>query len=185
MSMALPRRLLGDDEEVVLSLHPHWKRLVLPALVVPVVIGVSTYLVFMVPTGTVRTPVRWLIVAVAAVVLLRLSVWPWLRWQTTSYVLTNRRIVVRHGVLGRSGRDIPLMRVNDVSFRRSLFERIVRCGTLTVESAGEQGRVVLPEVPSVELVHREVYRCVEAEMRRHGERPGRQAPTDDWFWSER
>ena len=166
--MAFPRRLLADDEQVVLDLHPHWKQLLLPALLLPVVVGVATYLLFVVPSGTVRTPLRWAIVVVAVLVLLRFTVWPWITWQTTHYVLTTRRVVIRRGALGRSGRDIPLTRVNDVAFHHSLFERLLRCGTLTIESAGEHGQVVLPEVPDVEMVQREVYRCVEDESRRQG-----------------
>jgi len=164
--MGFPRRLLADDEQIVLDLHPHWKQLLLPSLLLPVVVGVSTYLLFVVPSGSVRTPLRWAVIAIAALILLRFTVWPWITWQTTHYVLTTRRVVIRRGVLGRSGRDIPLTRVNDVSFHHSLFERILRCGTLTIESAGEHGQVVLPEVPDVELVQREVYRCVEEEPRR-------------------
>lgn len=164
--MPFPHRLLADDEHVVLDLHPHWKRLLLPLLLLPVVVGLATYLLFLVPSGSVRTPLRWAIVALAALVLLRFSVWPMITWQTTRYTLTTRRVVIRQGVLGRSGRDIPLTRVNDVSFHHTLFERLLRCGTLTIESAGEHGQVVLPEVPDVELVQREVYRCVEDETRR-------------------
>lgn len=164
--MPFPQRLLADDEEIVLDLHPHWKRLILPTFLLPVAVGVSSYLLFVVPQGSARTPLRWVIVAVALLVLLRLTVWPWITWRTTHYVLTTRRVVIRRGVLGRSGRDIPLTRVNDVSFRHSLLERMLRCGTLTIESAGEHGQVVLPEVPDVELVQREVYRCVEQESRR-------------------
>jgi uncharacterized membrane protein YdbT with pleckstrin-like domain len=78
-------------------------------------------------------------------------------------VLTTRRVIIRRGVLSRSGRDIPLTRVNDVSFQHSVIERALRCGTLTIESAGEHGQVVLPDVPRVETVQREVYRAVEAE----------------------
>lgn len=166
--MPYPQRLLADDEEVVLDLHPHWKRILLPVLLVPIVVGIATYVVFLVPHGSLRAPLRWGIVGVAAIVLLRLSVWPWVKWQTTRYVLTTRRVVIRKGVFGRSGRDIPLTRVNDVSFRHTFVERLLRCGTLTIESAGEHGQVELPEVPDVELVQREVYRCVEAESRRIG-----------------
>ena len=169
--MAFPQRLLADDEEVVLDLHPHWKRLLLPSLLLPVVVGLATYLVFLVPSGSARTPLRWAIVAVAVLVVLRFCVWPWVTWQTTSYVLTTRRVVIRRGVLARSGRDIPLTRINDVSFQHSLLDRMLRCGTLTIESAGERGQVVLPEVPDVELVQREVYRCVEEETRRLGGQP--------------
>jgi uncharacterized membrane protein YdbT with pleckstrin-like domain len=161
-----PTRLLGEDEEVVLDLHPHWKALIVPALLVPIVVGAASYLVFLVPDGSVRTPLRWAVVVIAVLVLLRWSMWPFLQWITTRYVLTNRRVVIRTGVLSRSGRDIPLTRVNDVSFRHSLIDRMLKCGTLTIESAGEKGQVVLPEVPSVELVQRQVLRRAEDESLR-------------------
>jgi uncharacterized membrane protein YdbT with pleckstrin-like domain len=132
------------------------------------VVGLATYLIFVLPDNGARTALRWTIVAVGALMLIRFSLWPYLKWQTTRYVLTNRRVIIRQGVFGRSGRDIPLTRVNDVSFRHNLFERMLRCGTLTIESAGEHGQVVLPEVPKVEMVQREVYRAVEAEVRRQG-----------------
>ena len=174
--MAFPQRLLADDEQVVLDLHPHWKRLLLPAVLIPVVVGVATYLLFLVPDGSAHAPLQWAIVAVAVIVLLRFSVWPFVGWQTTNYVLTTRRVVIRRGVFARSGRDIPLTRVNDVSFEHSLLDRLLRCGTLTIESAGERGQVVLPEVPDVEMVQREVYRCVEEESRRIGTSPEREEP---------
>jgi len=161
-----PTRLLGEDEEVILDLHPHWKRLIVPGLLVPVVVGVASYLVFLVPEGSVRSPLRWAVVAVALLLLLRWSVWRFLQWVTTRYVLTNRRVVIRTGVLSRAGRDIPLTRVNDVSFRHSVIDRMLGCGTLTIESAGENGQVVLPEVPSVELVQRQVLRRAEEESLR-------------------
>jgi uncharacterized membrane protein YdbT with pleckstrin-like domain len=61
---------------------------------------------------------------------------------------------------------VPLSRINDVSFSTTLLERLLRCGTVTIESAGEHGQVVLPEVGDVEHVQREVYRLVEAERQR-------------------
>jgi uncharacterized membrane protein YdbT with pleckstrin-like domain len=166
--MGFPRRLLGEDESVVLDLHPHWKRLVGPALLLVVVAGGASYGEFAAPTGTWRAPVRIAVAVVAVAVLVRGALVPWLRWLTTRYVLTTHRVVVRQGVLGRSGRDIPLTRVTDVAFRRTLLDRLVGSGSLTIESGGEHGQAVLPEVPHVELVQREIYRCVEAFGRRDG-----------------
>jgi uncharacterized membrane protein YdbT with pleckstrin-like domain len=166
--MPFPKRLLAEEEEVVLDLHPHWKQLFIPLLLIPVVCGVASYIAFILPDDNVRTGLRWAIAVVALLLLVRFSLWPYLKWQTTHYVLTTRRVVIRKGVFARSGRDIPLTRVNDVSFQHTLFERILRCGTLTIESAGEHGQVVLPEVPQVEWVQREVYKGVEEEVRRQG-----------------
>ena len=64
-------------------------------------------------------------------------------------------------MLARQGRDVPLSRINDITFSHSLFERILGCGTLVVESAGERGQVVLTEVPNVEQVQRTLYDLVE------------------------
>ena len=165
--MPFPRRLLAEGEEIVLDLHAHWKALVLPVLIVPIVVGLATYGALSIPDNSGREIERWVIVAIAALLLLRFSLWPFLKWQTTRYVLTNRRVIIRSGVFGRTGRDIPLVRVNDVSFRHNLFERMLRCGTLIIESAGEHGQEVLSDVPKVEYVQREIYRAVEAEGSRH------------------
>jgi uncharacterized membrane protein YdbT with pleckstrin-like domain len=165
--MPFPTRLLAEDEEVILDLHAHWKQLVLPILVIPIVVGLASYGEFSIDGGSdTKDVARWVIAGLAVLLLLRLTLWPFLKWQTTRYTLTNRRVIIRSGVFGRSGRDIPLSRVNDVSFRHNLFERMLRCGTLVIESAGEHGQEVLRNVPKVEQVQREIYRAVEAESRR-------------------
>jgi uncharacterized membrane protein YdbT with pleckstrin-like domain len=86
---------------------------------------------------------------------------PWIRWRTTHYVFTNERVIMRTGVFSRQGRDIPLNRVNDVSFQHNFFERLLGCGTLTIESAGERGQVVLVDIPRVEKVQSQLYDLVE------------------------
>ena len=47
---------------------------------------------------------------------------------------------------------LPLLRINDVSYQRSLMDRILGCGTLYIQTAAE-GAVVLDDVPDVEHVH--------------------------------
>jgi uncharacterized membrane protein YdbT with pleckstrin-like domain len=167
----IPKRLLADDEDVVMALRPHWKEMVGPVLVLLVTSPVATYLATIVPEGSTQEWLRLAIVVVAALIVLRFSVWPFLKWLTTSYIVTDRRIITRVGVVARTGRDMPISRVNDVTFSHSgLLERILGCGTLVVESAGERGQLVLRDVPHVEEVQRDVYKLAEAdEERRRGE----------------
>lgn len=94
---------------------------------------------------------------VALVVVAVLTVRPYLRWVTTHYVVTDRRLITRRGVVARTGRDLPLDRVSDISFSRSVLERLLGCGTLVVESAGERGQLVLEHVPHVEQVQRRIH----------------------------
>jgi uncharacterized membrane protein YdbT with pleckstrin-like domain len=111
------------------------------------------------------------VLVIAVLIVARFVVWPFLKWLTTSYIVTDRRIITRVGVVARTGRDMPISRVNDVTFSHSgLLERILGCGTLVVESAGERGQLVLRDVPHVEDVQRDVYKLAEAdEERRRGE----------------
>ncbi|MHB8341263.1 MAG: PH domain-containing protein [Mycobacteriales bacterium] len=160
--MAYPKRLLAPDESVALETHPHWRRLIWPILAVPLVCGAASFGAAEIPAGRYQGYLRWAVLAAALLALAGTSLRPWLRWRTTNYVVTTRRIVVRTGVLSRQGRDVPLTRVMDVSFQHTLLERLFGSGTLIVESGGERGQVVLADVPAVEEVQRTLYRLVEA-----------------------
>lgn len=153
--MAFPKKLLSEGEDVVLELHPHWKVLVVPVLELLVALAVTGYLL-----AQDWWP-WWITVVVAVLVVGALFGLPFLRWRTTLFVITTKRVVTREGLLTRNGRDIPLNRVNDVSFSHNLLERVLRCGTLTVESAGERGQVVLTDIPRVAEVQHKLYELTE------------------------
>lgn len=159
--MGYPTKLLAEGEEVVLDLRPHGKQLVVPVAVLLVLLGLTGFLLAQVDDGTGRLVIG-VVAAVLAVVLVLV---PFLRWRTTLFVVTTRRVVVRTGVLSRQGRDVPLSRINDVTFSHDLLERLLGCGTLVVESAGERGQVTLSQVPHVERVQRTLYELVEKAAR--------------------
>ena len=165
--MGYPARLLGEGEEIEVALRPHWKALIFPVIVFVLICGLSAFAIAVLPAGGAELPLTAAVLVVAGLVLLRFAAAPWLVWLTTNYILTNRRLIMREGVIKREGRDMPLARVNDVAFSHgSLLERMLGCGTLVVESAGEHGQVVLTDIPHVEDVQRELYRLVEEEAAR-------------------
>ena len=47
---------------------------------------------------------------------------------------------------------MPLRRINNVNYERSLTDRMLGCGTLILETAAGQP-LTLPDVPKVERVH--------------------------------
>lgn len=155
--MGFPEDILTDDEMIVLDLHPHWVRLVGPFVLAVLVLLLAVLGVFFAPNGVAQHPLQYLILIVAVGALFYLSIRPWLRWVTTRYVITTERVLLRHGVLTRTGHDIPLGRINDVGFQQTLFERLFGSGTLSIESAGERGQLSLASVPNVEQVHLRLY----------------------------
>ena len=165
--MAYPDKVLGSDEEVVEHLHPHWITLV-PATLWFFVICVAAGLgIGYAPDGKPWHLVVIVVVIVAAVVLLVWrSITPWIQWRTTHYVFTTHRVLIRRGVLRRTGRDIALQRISDVAFVQSLWDRIVKAGTVTIESAGEHGKEQLTDVPRSEQQQQLLNRLIEQDSAR-------------------
>jgi uncharacterized membrane protein YdbT with pleckstrin-like domain len=157
---------LTEDEHLVLRLHPHWKTLIWPVSVAVLVVAAALIAEVLIPSNS-AAPVERLVVA--AVAILAVMLWlivPVLRWRTTTYELTTRRLRVRSGIVTRHGRDIPLARINDVSFEKGLLDRLLGSGRLVVESAGEHGQILLNDIPRVEFTQATLFRLVEEEQRR-------------------
>ena len=171
-------RSLAVGEESVQVLHPHWKTLVRPVAVAFVVVAVALVGEVLIPAGKAAAIERLVLAVVAIVLLMWWLTLPLLRWRTTVYELTTRRMRLRDGILTRSGRDIPLSRVTDVSFRKGVLDRLLGSGTLVVESAGEHGELTLTAIPHVERVSSTLFQLVEEERQRDNlPRPG---PDGDW-----
>ena len=153
--MGLPPKLLGADEYEVIHTRTHAKALVGPALVL-IMLGAAVGAgVALVPTEF--RPIGQVAVAVLGTLpLIWWVVLPFLRWRTTTYTVTNRRLITRRGVLNKVSLDVPLNRIHEVSQERSLTDRMFGCGTLQIQTAAEDGLVVLADVPEVEHVHAEM-----------------------------
>ena len=160
--MAYPTKLLAEDERLVHDLHPHWKALITPVVTLVLVLGVAGFAMARIPDGERQGLLRLLVGVLALALLLAYALRPFLVWLTTRFVITDRRVLMREGIFARSGRDVPLSRINDITFSHTLLERLLGCGTLVVESAGERGQVTLADVPKVEQVQRSLYDLVES-----------------------
>ncbi|TQN41492.1 PH (Pleckstrin Homology) domain-containing protein [Blastococcus colisei] len=167
--MAYPDKLLHEDEEVVQHLHPHWLTVFWPVVRFLLVVGAASFGTAMVPTGRQQGLIRLLVLVVALALLAVLVLVPLLRWRTTHYVITTHRLLFRTGILARRGRDIGLSRITDVSFRQSLWDRIIRSGTLTIESAGDGGATVLRQIPDSEGVQQLLNHMIEEDADRRAQ----------------
>jgi uncharacterized membrane protein YdbT with pleckstrin-like domain len=159
--MGYPERLLGQGETIEFEMRPHWRSLIVPSVVLVGTVVVAAYLLGALDDQGVQGRLQSVVWISAAVSILGWSVRPFLDWLTTQYVFTNRRVIVRTGLLSRQGRDMPLARVNNVTFEKSVIERILNCGTLTIQSAAEQGTLVIQSVPNIESIQRDIYRLYE------------------------
>lgn len=164
--MAFPRKFLNEDEEIVLEARPHWTFFAGPAAALLAAI-VAAIVVADWSGG------RFLLTELFLLGVLAALVWVvarWAVWYTTLFVITTDRLIHRHGVFAKRGKEIPLERLNDVSFHKTLLQRIIGAGDLVVESAGEQGQQVFDHFSHPEVVQNQIHREIEAAQARDADR---------------
>jgi uncharacterized membrane protein YdbT with pleckstrin-like domain len=153
-----PDELLVSGEQVLAARHPHPKMLVLPAVLFLVMVGAAAYLAAL----TSEAPWRgyaWALIALLAVAVIGwFCLAPLLRWRCTHFVVTDRRVLVREGVLTRTGFEIPMNRITSVHFRQTVFERMLGCGTLSVESASDEP-LDFDDIPDVQRIYGLLYQA--------------------------
>ena len=164
--MPYPSRLLNDYETVAVDLHPHWWYFAQPvaALIGSMLLGVLAK-IYADGTGTLRVAVVYfviaLIVASMAWVVVR-----YLKWTTTSFVITSDRLVFRTGVVSKMGVEIPLERINTIHFSQKVFERLTGSGDLIIESGGEDGQQRFTDIRRPDQMQKAIHAQKEAHNRR-------------------
>lgn len=63
--------------------------------------------------------------------------WQWIEWRHTRVVATDKRIVLFEGWINHKVSMMPLKKVTDMGYERSLLGRILGYGTFVLESAGQ------------------------------------------------
>lgn len=176
--MAFPRRLLADHERLVFDLRPHWVALVAPIAWILFAIGI--YVAYVVGADRAGPPaVEWIVIGLALLVILWKGVHPIIEWATINFVLTSDRLITRSGIIAKQSKEIPLERINDVTFTQSILERMVGSGDLMIESAGERGQNRISNVRNPEQVQLTVYKEVEENNNRMMRPQGAVAPAGD------
>jgi uncharacterized membrane protein YdbT with pleckstrin-like domain len=156
--MAFPNRLLADNEKLVFDLRPHWIELLYP-IFWTAVIAVVAYLAQRLAGH--HSTAKMVLFLIALGLWIWLAVVPFLRWLFTNFVLTTDRLITRTGVLAKHSKEIPLERINDVTFNQSVLQRMVGAGTLVIESAGERGQETISHVRNPEQVQLAIYKETE------------------------
>ncbi|KPN17862.1 MULTISPECIES: PH domain-containing protein [Arthrobacter] len=148
---------LEPGEQVIVSARPHAGPLAGPVLLAVVACAAGGFVLGYLGRDSAPSELLdWApvlgpaVVLLVFLVLLRFSVPAVLRWNTTRYVLTNRRMIHRRGVLRRREHDLPLASVYQLEARQGILQRMQRAGTLRVDLG--RGRVI--DYPSVPEVHR-------------------------------
>ncbi len=125
-------KYLTDGERIVVATHRHWFCIAEP-------LGTATLSLLLIaiafaagaPVSIIEfLLVAWLVVFVRSMI----RVWEWnMEW----FIATDQRLLLVYGFIIRKVDMLPMSKVTDMTFRRSVMGRLFGYGTFVLESAGQ------------------------------------------------
>ena len=149
--MALPRKFLNEDEELLAELKPHWI-----FLFGPLFTSIGVWAVIIVVLIAWQSPPSWLNYPIVIFALIP-GLWllgRYVRWRSYDVALTSTRILVRQGIFGRDTVQLRLQRITEVNIRQELFERLLNTGSLIIDVQGEDDSMTLEYMRKPAVVQR-------------------------------
>lgn len=162
MSVIALERYLAHNERVVLLVRRHLALLARPAAAAALVIAGAALV------GTVWSPgagtdlIDRIVGLIALIFVVRLA-WKVFTWWADRIVVTDQRIFEVSGVLTRKVQSMPIVKVTDMTYHRSVLGRIFGYGDLIVEAPGQTDALrVLTFLPQPDDFYRTITTIVTA-----------------------
>jgi uncharacterized membrane protein YdbT with pleckstrin-like domain len=122
---------LHPGEHVIYEGHPSWRSIFSFYLLGLLVVAAAVAIGVVAGQGGIGG-------GAAAVILVLLLLIGWLRRMTTRYLITNRRLQIRRGLIARRVEETRVDRVVDVTVRQGVFDRILQIGAVDFDNASAQ-----------------------------------------------
>lgn len=150
---------LGPGERIVFEGHPSWRAILGFYLKGALVVGVLAAIIALVTDISTATLVLLVVVGAAIIVLAG-----FVKRVATKYTITTRRLNIKHGIVARDVQETKIERVQDVTYRQSVYQRVMQIGDVDFDTAaaGDPGSdFVFAGVANPEKVVDEVHHATE------------------------
>jgi hypothetical protein len=149
--------ILLPGEKLVTAVHAHWGKLAEPVATTTLGFAAAIWVDSNVTKATqvLGTIFWWLFF-----VLLARLVWCFLDWSHNWFVATDKRLLLRYGLITHKVAMMPLLKVTDMSYVRSIPGQFLGYGKFVLESAGQdQAMREVKWVPNPDQTYRDI--CAE------------------------
>ena len=171
---------LGPGEQVVFEGHPSWRAILGFYIKGILIVGVIAALVGLygetIGDGASTTAIVLVLIAGSAIVVLV----GFLKRVSTDYMITTRRLHIKHGIISRDVQETKIERVQDVNYSQSLYQRVMQIGDVDFDTAAQDpaGDFVFAGVSNPEEVVDRVHHSTEP-------RGGSHRPSDSGLGDDR
>ncbi len=141
------------DEHVIFTVRPTLVFvLVWYAIATLLVIGVAA-LMGILSSGVLKGMDGWVtffIILGIGIAVFSIPIYKHILRRREVYTLTNHKLDMRYGIIAKTVRHIPLAKIQDVTVKASVWQRLMKMGDIEIDSASETGKIILDEIHNPE-----------------------------------
>lgn len=159
--------MLDREEKVIYCVKPLKKPMVLKSLVmVPLLLPFIVLPIIVLPMTSKVPLMAYIFFGIfwypfLLLIVLSATIYPWLAWRNMYYILTNKRLIIRKGVVGIDYDILNLDKIQEINIDRGFWDKIYNTATITVRSIGVRP-ISLMAIPN----YNEFYRILNDAIRR-------------------
>lgn len=161
---------LLEDERIVHRTRPHWIMFGGPLALgtAGLVLGIALQ---------VFQRDYWYVGAAVVALALVLAVGPWLRYISSEFAVTDKRVLARLGLIQRHSLETLLSKIEALGVEQDLTGRLLNYGTITLTGTGGT-RETITQIPAPLEFRRQVQSQIVALENRRGEPAASLSPAD-------
>lgn len=155
---------LLPGEQPLAQVRQHWSVVAAPVAGGVLVLVAGAVALFVIPESVAGVQLGSVRLGIFVVLFIAGLTWAavhWLRWQLTTFMLTDRRIISEGGVISRYSESITLDRVQNTTLRRPLVDRLIGAGEIEIESAGRDGVEVMHRIPHASMFYTRMLQAIQ------------------------
>lgn len=120
---------LLDGESIVYRAHLHWT--IFGSAILVVLLGVALAIVL-----RIYQPEYWWLGLVLAGIGLLLTIGPLIRYTSSEFAVTNKRVLAKHGFIERESIETLLSKIEAISVDQGIVGRMLGFGSITITGTG-------------------------------------------------
>jgi uncharacterized membrane protein YdbT with pleckstrin-like domain len=120
---------LLDGESIVYRAHLHWT--IFGSAILVVILGVVLAIVL-----RIYQPEYWWLGPVLAGIGLLLTIGPLIRYTSSEFAVTNKRVLAKHGFIERESIETLLSKIEAISVDQGIIGRMLGFGSITITGTG-------------------------------------------------
>ena len=107
-------------------------------------------------------------------------IWTYLSWKSTCYILTNKRVMIKSGVISKKNVYMHFNKIQDVQVSQGFTQRISSAGNIEIFGGRDRTSLILENIPNPDKFEEMLNQKIENIIHDYGVQQPKDSPDEEY-----